>query len=126
MSDEILALEHGFFTDGSPDFYRRVVAEDARLVVPGVGRLTKAQCVEAAAHAGPWAEHEIDRMEAVAVADGVVALSYHVTARRADQPLYEAWMTSVWRRGPGDWQLVAHQQTPVQRAVSSSTSASAP
>lgn len=126
MSDEILTLEHGFFTDGSPDFYRRAVADDAMLVVPGMGRLSKAQCVEAAAHAGPWAEHEIDQLHTVAVAEGVVALSYHVTARRAEQPPYEAWMTSVWRRGAGGWQLVAHQQTPVQRAVSSSTSASAP
>lgn len=113
MHDEILALEHDFFTDGSPDFYRRVVADDAMLVVPGLGRFTKAQCVEAAAHAGPWAEHEIDQVDTVAVAEGVVVLSYHVTARRADKPPYEAWMTSVWRRGPRGWRLVAHQQTPV-------------
>ena len=110
---DVLKLEHGFFEDGSPDYYREMVDDEAMLVVPGLGRLTKAQCVDAAGQACSWTSHRIDEVEWLDLDDEMVALSYHVVAERRGQDPYEAWMTSVWREQDGRWKLVAHQQTPV-------------
>lgn len=42
-----------------------------------------------------------------------VALVYRTRARRENEPLYEAAITSVYRRRNGSWELAVHQQTPV-------------
>lgn len=116
VREQILRLEHGFFEDGSPEFYRRVLADDAMLVLPGIGRMTKSQCVEAVADATPWTSHTLEQIEFVAVESQSLALSYLATAHREGQEPYRAWMSSVWARRDDSWQLVVHQQTPVNVA----------
>lgn len=113
VREQILRLEHGFFEDGSPEYYRRVLADDAMLVLPGIGRLTKGQCVEAVTGATPWTSHKLEQVEFVAVESQSLVLSYLATAHREGQEPYRAWMTSVWVSHDDKWLLAAHQQTPV-------------
>lgn len=110
----IVELEHGFFDDGSPSFYERVVADDASFVIPGLGRIDKSACVKAAEQFEPWHAHELEQLDTQMPAPGTIAVSYHARARRTeDAEPYGAWMSTVWRRrDDGDWELVLHQQTP--------------
>lgn len=114
-AEHVLHLEQGFFTDGSPDYYRRVVDDEAMFVIPGMGRVTKQQCIDIAASSVPWTSETIDHVETVQLADHVLGLTYHVVAEREGQDPYEAWMSSVWRRTDGHWRLVMTQHSPVIR-----------
>jgi len=49
----------------------------------------------------------------LALSDDTAALVYRAHAKRQDQPPYEAAITSVYRRRSGSWELVVHQQTPL-------------
>lgn len=110
---QVIRFEHGFFDDGSPEFYERVVADDAAFVIPGLGRIDKAACIAAAERFEPYVEHELEHLDTQQPAPGTLALSYHATARRdRDAEPYGAWMSTVWRHDGDDWKLVLHQQTP--------------
>ncbi|KAF2230663.1 hypothetical protein EV356DRAFT_508266 [Viridothelium virens] len=68
----------------------------------------------------PWTRYKILHPRVVPLARGgflgggdSAAVCYEVEAERGDSGVYEALITSVWRRdGEGVWRMCVHQQTP--------------
>lgn len=109
---EILELEKGFYRDGTADFYRQVVAPDAVFVIPGMGHLSRQECIDAAGDEAPWKSYAIDHLRRIDLGQDVIALTYYVVAERERGEAYKSWMTSLWRCFDGEWRLIFHQQTP--------------
>jgi Domain of unknown function (DUF4440) len=111
---EVAEREQRFWTEGggNPGFWSRHFADDGLVALP-IGIMDKAQVVAAMQQAEPWAQATLEDVRSLEVADGVAALSYRATARRAgEQADYTAVVSSVYARRDGDWFLVFHQQTP--------------
>jgi endonuclease/exonuclease/phosphatase (EEP) superfamily protein YafD len=98
---------------GDPrDFYDRLMTADAVMILPGM--VLDREAVLSSWDGVPgWREFQLAEESCTEWRPGVVALTYHATARRADQPApYRATMTSVYLRDGEDWRLALHQQTP--------------
>ena len=115
-TDDLLDLEErGWQALSSPDpvpFCQEWLADDAVFVVPGMV-ISRNAFLDAVAHEEPWVDHGIEDPRTIRLTDRSAALVYRVTAQRADQPPFVAWLTSVYAEREGRWQLVLHQQTPI-------------
>jgi uncharacterized protein DUF4440 len=97
---------------GSVDAYRRHLAKDALVIVPGQA-LDRDETV-AAMNASPgWTETSLTDRRALEMAEGVTAITYRFCGKRGGGFSYEALMTSVYSRTPEGWRLRLHQQTPL-------------
>jgi len=109
LTDELLQIEEELAA-GPGEPYRRHLADDAVVIVPGAV-LDREGCAAAMDAGEPWDERSItDAVAIEAGADGAV-LTYRLRSRRGDSE-YRAVMTSVYARRDGAWKLVLHQQTP--------------
>jgi hypothetical protein len=63
--------------------------------------------------ATPWETVTIDDARLVSLGEDAAAIVYQAHAKRADEEVYRAAITSVYRRDDGDWELALHQQTPL-------------
>jgi hypothetical protein len=95
---------------GSSEAYRRHLADDAVVVVPGAV-LTRDECIAAIGAAAPWDEHAIGDARTVRLGADAAVLTYRWHSRRGDEH-YAAVMSSVYAHRDGAWRLVLHQQTP--------------
>lgn len=113
--DQPLDIERAFWSSsGDQDFYRTHVAEEGRFVL-SMGVMNKEEVVAAMGGADPWESFEIGNPSWVPIDDHVVGLVYEARARRsAGEAEYRANILSVYRRLEMNWQLVLHQQTPLQ------------
>lgn len=109
MKDELLRIEHELGT-GDGDAYRRHLADDAVIVVPGMV-LDRDACIAAMDQSPGWDETDIADARVVELGPDAAALTYRWRSRRGDAT-YEAAMSSVYVRREGRWQLALHQQTP--------------
>src|SRR4051794_16971091 len=107
---DLLPIEQSFWrAAGDADWYAATLAPDAVGVFPGIGVLDRAGVLEGVAGAEPWATFDISEPRVVALADGAAALVYDAHATRSGGVVYDASITSVYRRRDGDWELVLHQ-----------------
>lgn len=116
--DALLALEHEGWRSlmrGDRGFYAERTAQSAKVVFPDpVGVIDGEQMVAAIDASNPWARYEIEQPQVVELAPHAAILIYHVTAQRAGEPEYHAWISSGYQQDGGDdWRLVFHQHTPV-------------
>jgi hypothetical protein len=112
----LIALEETFWrSSGNPEGYAVNLAADAVHVFPGWGVTDDIERVlSAVENAAPWEKFTIDDPHMVQLGDDGAALVYKARAVRAGQAPYVAAMTSVYRRHGKRWQLVLHQQTPLE------------
>ena len=95
---------------GGAAFYETVMADEGVMVFPGMV-MDRATTLETMRSVAPWSRFELRDM--TVVGDGDVGLiTYRATARRGDEPQYEATMSSVYVRRSGEWRLLLHQQSP--------------
>jgi hypothetical protein len=106
---ELMAIEDEL-AGGSGDAYRRHLAEDVVVVVPGMV-LDRDSCAAAMDESPGWDEREFSGVRAIALAPGAALLTYRWRSRRGDT-VYAAVMSSVYARRDGAWKLVLNQQTP--------------
>ncbi|MGA7097531.1 MAG: nuclear transport factor 2 family protein, partial [Acidimicrobiia bacterium] len=79
-----------------------------------MGVMDKPDVVEAMGHAEPWKSFEILDPSLIPIEEDVVGLVYEATGRRdEDSDAYRANILSVYKRVNGEWQLILHQQTPL-------------
>lgn len=103
--------------EGSGDVYRRHLGSDAVVIVPGA-ILNKAGTVASMDLSPAWDEFTMDEEDIRLLADRAALLSYRFEGRRGPTT-YRAMMSSVYvREGSEGWQLVHHQQTPIEDAAS--------
>jgi hypothetical protein len=107
--EELLRIEEELGA-GPGEPYRRHLAEEAVVVVPGAV-LDREACAAAMDSSPGWDERTIEDPRTVRVAPDVVLLTYRWRSRRGEAR-YEAHMSSLYARRDGRWQLVLHQQTP--------------
>ena len=107
--EELLRIENELGR-GDGDTYRRHLAEEAVVVVPGAV-LDREGCAAAIDATPAWDECEISDARSIAVGESGAILSYRWRSRRGDV-LYTATMSSVYVERDGSWRLVLHQQTP--------------
>jgi hypothetical protein len=112
--DVVLDIERSFWeSSGDQGFYQTHVAEEGRFVL-SMGVMDKSDVVAAMADAEPWESFEIGDPSTIQISDDVVGLVYEATGQRGlDIDRYRANILSVYRRRHGDWQLILHQQTPL-------------
>jgi hypothetical protein len=115
LKAKLVSLEETFWrSSGNRDSYASNLAEDAVHVFPGWGVSADVERVLAAVDsAAPWETFSIDDPHIVQLGDDAAAIVYRARAVRAGQAPYVAAMTSVYRRHGERWQLVLHQQTPL-------------
>jgi hypothetical protein len=107
--EEILAIETEL-AQGDDSTYRRYLADDALVIVPG-GTLTRDECVEAMAASPGWLSVRLTSPSFVTLSDDQVLVSYDFFGERSGET-YDARMTSIYRRAGDGWRLRFHQQTP--------------
>jgi ketosteroid isomerase-like protein len=108
--NELVAMERELAA-GDGETYKRLLAEDATVIVPGqvLGKEATADAIDAA---GGWDRFAIEDEVEVQLTDDVALITYRFTGARGDFE-YDAQLTSVYRRDPdGRRHLVLHQQTP--------------
>jgi Domain of unknown function (DUF4440) len=114
VAARLLELEKRFWTaSGHRDQYEENLASDAVHVFPGWGITDRERVLGAVADADPWQTFTIDDPQVVSLSEDSAAVVYTARAQRAGRPPYVAAMTSVYRRTGDDWELVVHQQTPL-------------
>lgn len=97
---------------GDGGTYRRLLREDALVIVPGQV-LDRDATVEAMDASPGWDEVSFEQPRLVELTDGVAAISYRFRGRRGADMVYEAQMTSTWARVNRGWRMAVHQQTPL-------------
>lgn len=96
---------------GDGGTYRRLLRDDAVVIVPG--QVLDRDATVAAMDASPgWDEVDLGDPQLVALGPDAAAVSYRFRGRRGADMVYEAQLTSTWTRADGGWRLAVHQQTP--------------
>jgi hypothetical protein len=107
--DALLGIEHEL-ARGKGDVYRRHLAQDAVVIVPGAS-LDKEETVAAMDASPGWDEYSFEDEVVEEPRPGTVILTYRFSGRRAETA-YSALLTSIYLRDPrGRWELRLHQQT---------------
>lgn len=112
--NELLVLEEASWRSaGDRERYAEHLSADAIHVFPKWGLAERDAVLAGVADADAWQSFTIEDPQALAVGEDAVALVYRACARRRGEQLYVAAITSVYRRRDGAWELVLHQQTPL-------------
>ena len=93
------------------DAYRRHLADDALVIVPG-HVLDRSSTIDAMEASPGWDEYSIDGSRLLEVDEQAAVISYTFKGRRGDDR-YAAILTSLYAKRGEDWRLVLHQQTPL-------------
>lgn len=106
-----VALAHG--GGDARAFYDDALADDVTMLLPGGMLLDDRRTILDAMSGPPWRWYELSDERTVVLATDAVVVAYRVRARRGDEAVYTALVTSTYRRSEeGRWLLVVHQQTP--------------
>jgi hypothetical protein len=114
---QLIDIERKLWTNDAV-FYRNSLTEDALLVFPETGVITRDAAVDAIltenADGRRWAEVEFYDVRSLRLADDVALLTYRVAARwEHDQSKNLALASSVYVKRDEVWKLAFHHQTPV-------------
>ncbi len=117
----LVALEEEFWRGaGSRDRYARALAPDAVHVLPGLGVVGRESVLDGVAGAEPWTSFALYDTHIVTIAHDAAALVYTARAERGSGAPYSAAIASVYRHSDDRWQLVLHQQTPLDEQTDKS------
>ena len=112
--DEAWNLEEGFWKAGTSggvqDFYAKVLAADAFVVVPG-RVLLRDDLLRQWDDRAPWTDYALTERRTVLVNGETVVLSYCDEAHDAEGPEYRARVSSVYT-WVARWVLAFRQHTP--------------
>ncbi|MBA2253836.1 MAG: nuclear transport factor 2 family protein [Chloroflexi bacterium] len=112
VTDEILALEKGFWTEADdPGFFEEHLADDAITVIEPMGFIQKHQAMAMPAEK-PWQDVEMTDVTVRQLTPDCVIVAYHGQGRHeGDEAPYRGSIASTYVRRDGRWQLVltAHQ-----------------
>lgn len=116
LQDQLLVIERRLWTNDAA-FYEANLAEEALLVFPETGVITRdtavAEIRKENARGQEWEHVEFDDIRCLRVAADVALMTYQVLARWAHEPSSRsALASSVYVRRVGEWKLAFHQQTP--------------
>ncbi|WP_169746563.1 nuclear transport factor 2 family protein [Demequina phytophila] len=97
---------------GDPrEFYGRVLAPGAVMVLPEVGVLDREEAVESMATTQPWDVHSLEDVQVIEPSGVMAVVVYRARAIVWDTERV-SYITSAYTRIDGDWRLLVHQRTP--------------
>jgi hypothetical protein len=112
ITDEILAIEEGFWTQvDDPRFFEENLADEAISVIEPMGFIPKPLAVKMAADK-PWKDVEMQDVVLHQVTPDCVILAYHGQGTRdGDEAPHRSSIASAYVKRNGQWQLAltAHQ-----------------
>jgi len=113
LESELLEIEQQFWeSSGDTEFWAEHF-NDEGVIALSMGLMNKANVIHSQDQAQPWTDFSIKDAHIVDLGDDVASITYLATAERAGDSKYSAAVTSVYARRKGDWQLMVHQQTPM-------------
>jgi hypothetical protein len=120
LEKQLIDIERNLWTNDAV-FYKNSLIEEALLVFPETGVITRDAAVAAIllenAEGRKWAEVEFDYIRSLGLSDDSVLLTYRVAARwQHEQIKHSALASSVYVSRGDSWKLAFHQQTPIQRS----------
>ncbi|WP_319531502.1 DUF4440 domain-containing protein [uncultured Cohaesibacter sp.] len=105
-------MEEQFWLLG-PDYYAGHLAQNARMIFPDpVGIIENGNIIEMLRQAPRWRSVEISERSQARLEETII-LAYHAVGVRDSGATYKAYCSSIYVKTEGDWQLLAHQQTPI-------------
>lgn len=111
-TDDVLAIERGFWTEAdNPGYFEAHIADGGLSVIEPMGFIEKQQAVQWPAEK-PWSEVEMLDVAIRQVTPDCVILAYHGRGRRdSDEKPYQGSIASTYVRIGGTWKLAlsAHQ-----------------
>jgi hypothetical protein len=118
IEHRLLDIERMLWTN-DPVFYENNLIEEALLIFPETGVITRAVALEAirqeTAEGRRWAEVEFNEVRTEQLTDSTYLLTYTVAARwEHERSKVFALASSVYIKRDGVWKLAWHQQTPIQ------------
>lgn len=113
LEETLSAIERELAAGGG-DAYRRRLADEAVVIVPGA-RLGKEECAAVVDASDGWDAFAFEQRRLVPLGDDVALLTYRFEGRRGDIG-YTALVSSVYVRRGGEWRMTLHQQTPLPPA----------
>jgi ketosteroid isomerase-like protein len=114
LESELLEIEGVFWqSSGDIGFWGEHFNDDGVIALP-TGLMGKETVVNSQQRTKPWDDFSIKDAHVVDLGDDVASISYRATARRESESEYSAVVTSVYARRNGEWQLMVHQQTPIE------------
>lgn len=108
--EALLELERGFWHQGEA-YYQEHLSQDCTFVFPGM-IMSRLGSIQALSQAPRWQSVDITNATVTAVSDTVILLTYHATATREDDSIYQANLSSLYVMEGTDLKLMFHQQTP--------------
>ena len=117
LSKQLIAIEEQLWRNDTA-LYQQHLTDDALLVFPETGVITRNFAVEAIraenAEGRRWAEVRMDSVQSLQVTKDVALLTYRVTARwEHEKTVITALASSLYLRHDKFWKLAFHQQTPI-------------
>jgi hypothetical protein len=117
IEEQLTAIERRLWTNDAA-FYRTHFVEEALLVFPETGAITRDVAVDAIlaenAEGRRWAEVEFSNIRTLRLTSDAHVLTYRVAARWAHEASkIFALATSLYVERHGAWKVAFHQQTPI-------------
>jgi hypothetical protein len=115
VESELWKVEEEFWR-GDAGYYEEALAPHATMVLPApAGIMDRVNTVQAIRNAPRWQSVEFRDRRSLSAAGQTRILVYRVLAKRSqDQASYEALCSSVYIQVKNTWQLLLHQQTPLE------------
>ena len=110
--DRVWSFEKSLWT-GDADNYRKLIDENALMVLPAPPYIASGQEAVAAVSDTPrWEAVEFADARIARPEEGLIVIAYHASASRGEETYQANCTSTLRRRGHEDWQVVQHQQTP--------------
>ena len=115
MEPELWKVEEEFWR-GDEAYYEKALAPNATMVFPApAGIMDRVNTVQAIRNAPRWQSVELRDTRCLTAAGQTRILVYRVVATRSqDHASYEALCSWVYIQVKNTWQLLLHQQTPLE------------
>ncbi|MGO1193677.1 MAG: nuclear transport factor 2 family protein [Nesterenkonia sp.] len=116
--NELLDLEHrgwqSLCESSGADFYGQLMLDDGVMVLAHGYVFDRTQVIDSLNDAPAWSHYEITEPRLLELTAECAVLAYRGTAWRSDtEPVFRAWMSSVYVKQDGRWRLASYQQTPI-------------
>ena len=108
--DEAFDLERRLWL-GGPDLYDDMLDQGCLMAFAGVGILDRTRILQTLRDMPRWSDVTMRERHFTRPDERLSVLGYKAEARRAGEAPYTALCLSTYRRTPGGWRLLQHQQT---------------
>lgn len=111
LQDDLLKIERSFWT-GGPEAYEDHADAKCLVVFTGMAGVMSRDDIAKSAEKGRWKDVHLKAKGLAELSDGSAVVTYEATAKRKDDKLYHALVSSGYVRRKDGWKLAFHQQTP--------------